>query len=163
MFPAYFVHSFPPIDPTQSAPELTAGGVISVLMVYIFTFAFGVSLGPISWNVASEVNIHRKLAFDVKMLTARPDLSPAHQRNMLRHHNLHTMAIPRRRGDVNPIPPSFLRLDHIVSPPASKTPSKRNSNTTIQHRLRNLLHPHAHMGDFLRPRDQGSAPWPTDG
>lgn len=51
---AYFVHSFPAPDPTREH-GITAGGMISVLMVYIFTFAFGVSLGPISWNVASEV------------------------------------------------------------------------------------------------------------
>ncbi|KAK4993372.1 hypothetical protein LTR66_006029 [Elasticomyces elasticus] len=32
-----------------------AQGVVSVLMVYVFAFAFGVSLGPISWNVCSEI------------------------------------------------------------------------------------------------------------
>ena len=28
---------------------------MSVLMVYVFAFAFGVSLGPISWNVCAEI------------------------------------------------------------------------------------------------------------
>ncbi|KAK5084593.1 hypothetical protein LTR05_005671 [Lithohypha guttulata] len=34
---------------------LSGYGIVSVLMVYIFAFAFGVSLGPISWNVCSEI------------------------------------------------------------------------------------------------------------
>jgi hypothetical protein len=51
---AYYVRIMPPPDQTQDA-RLTLGGVISVLMVYIFAFFFGVSLGPISWNVCSEI------------------------------------------------------------------------------------------------------------
>ncbi|GAB7355669.1 hypothetical protein MBLNU459_g6376t3 [Dothideomycetes sp. NU459] len=47
---AYLVHSFPPPDSTHEVKP-TVGGAVSVLMVYIFTFAFGVSLGPISWNI----------------------------------------------------------------------------------------------------------------
>ena len=34
---------------------LTVRGAIAVVMVYIFAFFFGVSLGPISWNVCSEI------------------------------------------------------------------------------------------------------------
>lgn len=51
---AYFVRILPPPDSTHEA-GLTVGGVISILMVYIFAFFFGVSLGPISWNVCSEI------------------------------------------------------------------------------------------------------------
>jgi hypothetical protein len=51
---AYFVRLLPPPTELQEA-KLTIGGIISVLMVYIFAFFFGVSLGPISWNVCSEV------------------------------------------------------------------------------------------------------------
>ena len=51
---AYFVRAMPPPDQTHDA-RLTIGGVVSVLMVYIFAFFFGVSLGPISWNVCSEI------------------------------------------------------------------------------------------------------------
>jgi hypothetical protein len=51
---AYFVHNLPPSDQLNEA-KLTLGGVISVLTVYIFAFSFSVSLGPISWNVCSEV------------------------------------------------------------------------------------------------------------
>lgn len=51
---AYYVRIMPPPDPTHEA-HLTIGGIISVLMVYIFAFFFGVSLGPISWNVCSEI------------------------------------------------------------------------------------------------------------
>jgi hypothetical protein len=52
---AYYVRILPP--PSQTDPEsgLTVGGVISICMVYIFAFFFGVSLGPISWNVCSEI------------------------------------------------------------------------------------------------------------
>jgi hypothetical protein len=52
---AYFVRMLPPPTELQEA-KLTLGGVISVLMVYVFAFFFGVSLGPISWNVCSEVH-----------------------------------------------------------------------------------------------------------
>jgi sugar porter (SP) family MFS transporter len=51
---AYFVRLLPPPDQTHEA-GLTVGGVISVLMVYLFAFFFGVSLGPISWNVCAEI------------------------------------------------------------------------------------------------------------
>ena len=51
---AYYVRLLPPPDEHHEA-DLTFGGVISVLMVYIFAFFFGVSLGPISWNVCSEI------------------------------------------------------------------------------------------------------------
>ena len=40
---------------SMSASQGSARGMISVLMVYIFAFAFGVSLGPISWNVCAEI------------------------------------------------------------------------------------------------------------
>ena len=53
---AYFVRLLPPPTELQEA-KLTIGGVISVLMVYVFAFFFGVSLGPISWNVCSEVSV----------------------------------------------------------------------------------------------------------
>jgi len=49
---ALCVRSLPPADSTSG---LNVGGVVSVAMVYIFAFAFGISLGPISWNVCSEI------------------------------------------------------------------------------------------------------------
>jgi uncharacterized membrane-anchored protein len=52
---AYFVHKIPAANQLGEA-KLTFGGVISVLTVYIFAFSFSVSLGPISWNVCSEVS-----------------------------------------------------------------------------------------------------------
>lgn len=51
---AYYVRLMPPPDLTHEA-KLTFGGVVSVLMVYLFAFSFGVSLGPISWNVCAEI------------------------------------------------------------------------------------------------------------
>jgi hypothetical protein len=57
---AYFVHNLPPKDQLEDA-KLTLGGVISVLTVYIFAFSFSVSLGPISWNVCSEVSYPSRL------------------------------------------------------------------------------------------------------
>ena len=39
-----------PESSEHNAVSITFVGVVSVLMVYIFTFAFGVSLGPISWS-----------------------------------------------------------------------------------------------------------------
>jgi hypothetical protein len=51
---AYFVHKIPPANQLGEA-KLTFGGIVSVLTVYIFAFSFSVSLGPISWNVCSEV------------------------------------------------------------------------------------------------------------
>jgi MFS family permease len=47
--------------PTKSGPGkivasgVTTGGLISVSMVYIFAFSFGISLGPLSWNICSEI------------------------------------------------------------------------------------------------------------
>ncbi|PSK37405.1 Hexose transporter 2 [Elsinoe australis] len=40
---------------SEEASNYNAYGIISVFMVYIFAFAFGLSLGPISWNVCSEI------------------------------------------------------------------------------------------------------------
>lgn len=53
LHPAYFVRR----SSNSTAPSngLSLGGLVSVLMVYIFAFSFGVSLGPISWNVCSEI------------------------------------------------------------------------------------------------------------
>ena len=51
---AYCVRILPPPDAAHEA-KLTLGGVVSVLMVYLFAFFFGVSFGPISWNVCSEI------------------------------------------------------------------------------------------------------------
>jgi len=38
-----------------SAGSLSVVGVVSILMVYVFAFAFGISLGPLSWNICSEI------------------------------------------------------------------------------------------------------------
>lgn len=51
---AYCVRTMPPGDQNGES-RLSVNGIISVLMVYIFAFAFGISLGPISWNVCSEI------------------------------------------------------------------------------------------------------------
>lgn len=51
---AHYVRLLPPPDRHREA-KLTLGGIISVLMVYIFAFFFGASLGPISWNVCAEI------------------------------------------------------------------------------------------------------------
>jgi hypothetical protein len=51
---AYYVKIMPAPDQTHDA-ALSVGGAISVLMVYVFAFSFGASLGPISWNVCSEI------------------------------------------------------------------------------------------------------------
>jgi hypothetical protein len=59
---AYFVRILPPPGQVEEA-GLTIGGVISVLMVYIFAFSFSVSLGPISWNVCSEVSNYTSRVF----------------------------------------------------------------------------------------------------
>jgi hypothetical protein len=62
-------------------------------MVYVFAFFFGVSLGPISWNVCSEVREQSHLS--PKLLTTnQPDLSPTSDRQMLCDHNLYSMALP---------------------------------------------------------------------
>lgn len=39
----------------QEEGKLSIEGIVSVLCVYIFSFFFGVSLGPISWNVCGEI------------------------------------------------------------------------------------------------------------
>ena len=52
---AICIYRMPPPPGTKSAGNLSAEGVVSVLCVYIFSFFFGVSLGPISWNVCGEV------------------------------------------------------------------------------------------------------------
>lgn len=39
----------------NQAGSVSVQGIVSVLCVYIFSFFFGVSLGPISWNVCGEV------------------------------------------------------------------------------------------------------------
>ncbi|KAK4548936.1 hypothetical protein LTR36_008709 [Oleoguttula mirabilis] len=51
---AYCVRVTPPPDETHDA-AMTFAGIVSVLMVYIFAFSFGVSLGPLSWNVCAEI------------------------------------------------------------------------------------------------------------
>ncbi len=51
------VLTMPASDPgseNENAP-LTIRGAVAVVMVYVFAFFFGVSLGPISWNVCSEI------------------------------------------------------------------------------------------------------------
>jgi MFS family permease len=52
---SYCVHSI--TRPTSAPPAdgLTFIGIISILMVYVFAFAFGISLGPLSWNICSEI------------------------------------------------------------------------------------------------------------
>ncbi|KAK3074045.1 hypothetical protein LTR53_003824 [Teratosphaeriaceae sp. CCFEE 6253] len=53
---AYCVHSSAITgDGNPDSSSVTVTGIISVLMVYIFAFSFGVSLGPLSWNVCAEV------------------------------------------------------------------------------------------------------------
>jgi MFS family permease len=51
---AYYVKIMPAPDLTHDA-TLSVGGAISVLMVYVFAFFFGASLGPILWNLCSEI------------------------------------------------------------------------------------------------------------
>lgn len=53
---AYYVRRMPaPGKHNPEADQLTADVIIPVLMVYIFAFAFGVSLGSPSWNICSEI------------------------------------------------------------------------------------------------------------
>lgn len=60
---AFCIHHMSPSPapgPDHPGSESTAGqlnpyGIVAVLMVYIFAFAFGISLGPLSWNICSEV------------------------------------------------------------------------------------------------------------
>jgi sugar porter (SP) family MFS transporter len=51
---AYCVRASPPADEAHET-AITFVGILSVLMVYLFTFFFTVSLGPISWNVCAEI------------------------------------------------------------------------------------------------------------
>src|ERR1700760_4268481 len=67
---AYFVQKIPPAGPLGES-KLTLGGVVSVLTVYIFAFSFSVSLGPISWNVCSEVRRPYGLPFSDPTDTSR--------------------------------------------------------------------------------------------
>jgi len=53
---AYCVRRMPaPGKHNPEAGQLTADVIIPVLMVYIFAFAFGVSLRPLPWNICSEI------------------------------------------------------------------------------------------------------------
>ena len=52
---AYCVHASAMSEAQPHGSSITAVGVVSVLMVYIFSFSFGVSLGPLSWNVCAEI------------------------------------------------------------------------------------------------------------
>lgn len=79
---AYFVHN---LNPGETKP--TASGIISILAVYVFAFSFSVSLGPISWNVCSEVRILSILSsllapkyaseYDVRRTSLKPDTNMA--------------------------------------------------------------------------------------
>jgi len=51
---AFCVRAMPSSYYTSNASSPILGAV-SVAMVYLFAFAFGLSLGPISWNVCSEI------------------------------------------------------------------------------------------------------------
>ncbi|KIX09968.1 uncharacterized protein Z518_01049 [Rhinocladiella mackenziei CBS 650.93] len=44
-------------SPLSSIPQvhITPNSILSVLSVYIFSLSFGVSIGPIAWNVCSEI------------------------------------------------------------------------------------------------------------
>lgn len=50
---AYCIASTP--SSSNNSTSTTAVGVISVLSVYLFAFSFGLSLGPISWNICAEI------------------------------------------------------------------------------------------------------------
>ena len=52
---AYCVRGFASPEETGQDAGITAGGIIAVLMVYTFTFAFQISLGPISWVICGEI------------------------------------------------------------------------------------------------------------
>jgi hypothetical protein len=51
---ALSIHYGLPTTP-DPAGSITVGGSIAVSMVYIFAFSFGISLGPLSWNICSEI------------------------------------------------------------------------------------------------------------
>ena len=44
-----------PGDNTLVDTGVTPNGIVSIAMVYVFAFAFGISLGPLSWNICSEI------------------------------------------------------------------------------------------------------------
>jgi Sugar (and other) transporter len=44
-----------PGDGSLVETSITLNGLVSVTMVYVFAFAFGTSLGPLSWNICSEI------------------------------------------------------------------------------------------------------------
>lgn len=45
-----------PSDPTDTTnPTITVYGITCILSIYLFSLAFGVSLGPISWNICAEI------------------------------------------------------------------------------------------------------------
>jgi MFS family permease len=52
---ALIIHFGLPTNINPVASGVTAPGVIAVSMVYIFAFSFGISLGPLSWNICSEI------------------------------------------------------------------------------------------------------------
>ena len=53
---AYYVRRMPtPGKHNPEAGQLTADVIVPVLMVYISAFSFGVSLGPLSRNICSEI------------------------------------------------------------------------------------------------------------
>ena len=52
----YCVETMPESSgPVDEDGAFTVRGALAVLMVYIFSFFFGISLGPISWNVCAEI------------------------------------------------------------------------------------------------------------
>jgi len=91
---AYFVRLLPPPTELQEA-KLTIGGIISVLVVYLFAFFFGVSLGPISWNVCSEVGAS-VLSTHIILTLVMVDISVTFKCKMLRNYYLYSMVVPGR-------------------------------------------------------------------
>jgi len=87
---AYFVAKIPPVG-QQGEAKLTLGGVVSVLTVYIFAFSFSVSLGPISWNVCSEVC--QPILPRLQQADGKADLPVTYKFQMLCDYHLHTMAV----------------------------------------------------------------------
>jgi sugar porter (SP) family MFS transporter len=51
----YCVATMPRSSDPMESTSLSARAIISVLCVYIYAMAFGVSMGPIAWNVCSEI------------------------------------------------------------------------------------------------------------
>jgi hypothetical protein len=43
------------VNPAPIEGHITPEGLLSVCLVYIFAFAFVISLGPLSWNICSEI------------------------------------------------------------------------------------------------------------